>query len=88
MTDHIGNVAITSHLTYITAELILIFQKLSNIENALTPVAAPLIKRIFPSGITIASIINLLPGIVSTSHPAAMPAGVSFMRAHWFDAGI
>jgi hypothetical protein len=36
----------------------------------------------------IASIINLLPGILSISHPAAMPSGVSFIRAHWLDAGV
>lgn len=51
------------------------------------PVWAPLIRSTSPVGnITLSSKIRS-SGIVSTCHPAAIPAGVKVMREHWDVAG-
>ena len=76
LADLIGNIAIASHL------IALLNKNPEDDENILTPVEAPLINRTLPSGMTIPSVINLLPGIVSTFHPAAIPAVSSTMREH------
>jgi hypothetical protein len=76
LADLIGNIAIASHL------IVLVNKNRENDENILTPVEAPLIKRTLPSGMTIPSVINLLPGMVSTFHPAAIPVASSTMREH------